>query len=108
IHRILDGSASSRWTNDRQAGAWGDYGASWAVCDTRPFAPLSARPPSRGKADHERLVAKIQADRICASDGEIFLGGDRALIDSSCVDRRDRGGVVAGKVLPTVIPVRNN
>jgi len=24
---------------------------------------LSARTPSRGKADHERLVAKIQADR---------------------------------------------
>jgi hypothetical protein len=32
-------------------------------CDTRPFAPLSARPPGRGKAHHERLVAKIRADR---------------------------------------------
>jgi hypothetical protein len=31
-------------------------------CDTRPFAPLSARPPGRGKAHHERLVAMIQAE----------------------------------------------
>ena len=31
-------------------------------CGTRPFAPLSARPPGRSKAYHERLVAKIQAE----------------------------------------------
>ena len=31
-------------------------------CDTRPFAPLSARPPGRSKAYHERLVAKIHAE----------------------------------------------
>jgi hypothetical protein len=31
-------------------------------CDTRPFAPLPARPPGRSKAYHERLVAKIEAE----------------------------------------------
>ena len=31
-------------------------------CDTRPFAPLSARPPGRSKAHHEKLVAMIHAE----------------------------------------------
>jgi len=31
-------------------------------CDTRPFTPLSARPPGRSTGYHERLVAKIQAE----------------------------------------------
>ena len=31
-------------------------------CDTRPFAPLPARPPGRSKAYHERLVTTIQAE----------------------------------------------
>jgi hypothetical protein len=31
-------------------------------CDTRPFAKLPASRPGRHKADHERLVAMIQAE----------------------------------------------